>query len=84
MANNFDFKPLNDILRTMPAGLKLAVARNMLKDVKISFARFDNPLESDITQAISILDEVREESKRQAAERAAKTGKLMASDGQSE
>ena len=84
MASNFDFDKYNTMTKGIPAGLAVALAKGLLKNAYMSFEFFDNPLADDVKSILVELKSVIDENKAQAAARAAKTGKLMASDGKSE
>jgi hypothetical protein len=55
MANNFDFKQYNDVMKAAGAGLKLMLIEQLLEDVEKTTRRFNNPLKEDVSD---ILDEV--------------------------
>lgn len=85
MATNFNFDDFNKMTNRIPAGLALVLAKNLLKQAQMSFDFFDNDeLATEVRGILGSLKEVIDTNKAQAAERAAKTGKLMASDGKSE
>ena len=82
--NNFDFNSFNKMMFNAGSGLRFHLAMQLLRDVAITYERFNNPLEDDLRGAITDLKDIQRRAKQQAEERASKTGKLMASDGQSE
>lgn len=82
--NNFDFDAYNKLVNRAPAGLKIFLATQMFRDVVRTLEMFDNPLEDDARGVLTDMKLFRETYKAAATARAEKTGKLMASDGESE
>ena len=82
--NNFDFDSYNKSIKTAGTGLKLFLAVGLMRDVLSTLERFDNPLEDDCRSVVMELKKFRADYQQAAKDRADKTGKLMASDGQSE
>lgn len=84
MSNNFDFNGYNKLVYGAGSGLRFHLALQLLRDVAITYERFGNELEDDLRGAIKDLKDIQIKAKAQAEARASKTGRLMASDGQSE
>lgn len=82
--NQFDFTTYNKLMDNAGAGLKLHLAVQLLRSIAGTFEHFNNPLEDDVRNCLVDLKEVQVKAKAEAAARAEKTGKLMASDGKSE
>lgn len=76
--NNFDFNAFNTMVNPVGAGLKVALAQNLLEDACRSFERYKNPLTDELISIGSELKEFRIKYKAAAAERANKP----ASEGQ--
>ena len=69
----FDFKQFNAAVSGAGSGLKLHLALQLLKDVDFMMYKYDNPLQKDLGGLINELKEVQLKSKKQAADRAART-----------
>ena len=69
----FDFKGFNAAVQGAGSGLKLHLALQLLKDVDYVMYRYANPLQQDLGGLINELKELQLKSKKQAADRAART-----------
>ena len=67
--NNFDFNAFNALVNPVGAGLKVALAQNLLEDAIRSFERYHNPLSDDLISIGSELREFRVKYKAAVAER---------------
>ena len=83
-ANQFDFQAFNKMMYGVGSGLKLHLAIQLIRDCALTYERFNNELEADCRSVLTDMKELQVAHKAQAAARTDKTGKLMASDGQSE
>ena len=82
--SNYSFEAFNAAVKPAGAGLKLFLAMSLMRDVVSTLEHFDNPLEDDARGVLNEMKAFRVQYKAAAAAKAEKTGKLMASDGQSE
>ena len=67
MANsNFNFDEYNKVMADANTGLKIFLAERLLKDVQISYIRFNSPLQQDIGGIVNEIVELRAEGKKAA------------------
>jgi hypothetical protein len=71
MAQNFNFDAYNQLTNSAGSGLKLHLALQLLRDVDYTMYKFDNPLQQELSGAISALKLVQVAAKQQAKDRVA-------------
>lgn len=68
--NNFNFTEYNKLMTQANSGLKLFLAQQLLQEVQGVMVQYKNPLAKEIEDAVTEIEYVRAEGKKQAAKRA--------------
>jgi hypothetical protein len=63
-AKQFDFTEINNATRNLPVGMKIGIAKGLIKNVISTFERFENTLEDDANELLAQIEEFHEKYKK--------------------
>jgi hypothetical protein len=55
-AGQFDFSEINNITRNLPAGMKLGIAKGLIKNIITTFKQFENACEEDAEEVLAQIE----------------------------